>query len=62
MFAIFIRYIGKINRGEFAVRTKGRRRRKGTAKFAMFKDGTQIVHIIDAIIDSAQQGKWVVVK
>ncbi|MDG2964776.1 hypothetical protein P7M01_06925 [Bisgaard Taxon 10/6] len=35
---------------------------KRTAKFAMFKDGAQIVHIIGAIIDSAQQGKWVVVK
>ncbi|MDG2955013.1 Gfo/Idh/MocA family oxidoreductase [Bisgaard Taxon 10/6] len=41
---------------------EGKNPRKDEAKFAMFKDGAQIVHIIDAIIDSAQQGKWVVVK
>ncbi|MDG2957289.1 Gfo/Idh/MocA family protein [Exercitatus varius] len=41
---------------------EGKNPRKDEVKFAMFKDGAQIVHIIDAIIDSAQQGKWVVVK
>lgn len=33
-----------------------------TCKFATFKDGAQIVHVIDAILTSAEQRRWVEVK
>lgn len=41
---------------------EGKNPQRDTAKFAMFKDGAQIVHIVEAVIDSAQQGKWISVK
>lgn len=46
----------------YAFIAEGKDPQQDTAKFAMFKDGAQIVHIVDAIIESAQQGKWISVK
>ncbi|WP_443091685.1 Gfo/Idh/MocA family protein [Basfia succiniciproducens] len=46
----------------YAFIAEGKDPQQDTAKFAMFKDGAQIVHIVDTIIESAQQGKWISVK
>ncbi|SEP83818.1 Gfo/Idh/MocA family protein [Basfia succiniciproducens] len=46
----------------YAFIAEGKDPQQDTVKFAMFKDGAQIVHIVDAIIESAQQGKWISVK
>lgn len=40
---------------------EGKRIGEHPAKFATFNDGAQIVHIVDAILRSAREGKWITV-